>query len=74
MEPERPDAARASARPLATDAAGRVGEVMDRRTLGERHLVYLRPVGGGLEWSAPADEVVLVEDLEAAEQTSEAPA
>lgn len=33
----------------------KVGEVMDKNREGT--VLYLRPVGGGIEWEAPANEV-----------------
>ena len=37
----------------------KVGEVMDENREGT--VLYLRPVGGGIEWEAPANEVQDVE-------------
>jgi hypothetical protein len=39
----------------------RIGEVMAENIKGTR--LYLRPVGGGLEWEAPADEVQDVDPM-----------
>lgn len=44
-------------RQLVLDTAtGRVGEVMDRTNIGRYERVWLRPVGGGVEWETGADD------------------
>lgn len=50
-----------SRRQLARDAERRIGEVMGPPFPGST-VVNLRPVGGGLEWDAPADEIEYVDD------------
>lgn len=51
-------------RRLARDNSGRVGEVMERRTVNNQERVWLRPVGGGLEWDVLASQVEPVTDEE----------
>lgn len=43
---------------------GRIGEVMATKLKGT--VLYLRPVGGGVEWEAPADGVEDVEQVPSA--------
>lgn len=48
-------------RELALDTStGRVGEVMDTIDTSHGRRVYLRPVGGGREWSTDETDVQLV--------------
>lgn len=35
----------------------RIGEVMERRGIGRGERVWLRPVGGGIEWEADGENV-----------------
>ena len=45
-------------RPLVRDVrTNRVGEVMDRRNTSHGERIWLRPVGGGREWTASADDI-----------------
>lgn len=50
---------------LDTDT-GRVGEVMERTSIGRYERVWLRPVGGGREWTTDAAAVQPVPSEQAA--------
>lgn len=50
-------------RTLARDTRnGREGEVMDRRETSHGVRYYLRPVGGGIEWSVPREFLQPIHD------------
>lgn len=52
-------------RDLARDTRdGKVGEVMDANHNGT--LLYLRPVGGGIEWEVPRERVEIINRAKAA--------
>lgn len=58
--PEKPS--RPPNRSLAYDAAtGKTGEIMPCRVPGETSVVRLRPIGGGIEWTALPGDVQLVQ-------------
>jgi hypothetical protein len=51
-------------RELARDARGRIGEIMERRDTARGTRVWLRPIGGGREWTASADTIEILRSAE----------
>lgn len=50
-------------RPLVRDTAtDRIGEVMEETGSGQNARVWLRPPGGGREWTTTAEDIQPVED------------